>query len=108
MTDSKGRTEPDADLRDYERVPLDRTVEDYFAEEVLPYVPDAWIDEDYADKKDGAVGHVGYEINFNRYFYEYTPPRPLDEIAADLQTLEKEIVEMLGEVTGNGLPRGDA
>ncbi len=51
------------------------------------------------DPKDGEVGKVGYEINFNRYFYEYQPPRPLEEIEADIKTLEKEIMEMLREVT---------
>ena len=59
--------------------------------EVLPHVPDAWVDE--------SKTKVGYEINFNRYFYQYTPPRPLDEIEADLKKIEKEIAEMLAEVT---------
>jgi type I restriction enzyme M protein len=97
--DSKGRPRADRDLRDYERVPLDRTVADYFAEEVQPYVPDAWVDEDYTDDKDGGVGRVGYEINFNRYFYEYEPPRPLEEIEADIEALQYEIIEMLREIT---------
>ncbi len=64
----------------------------------MPYVPDAWIDESYTDAKDGEVGRVGYEINFNRYFYVYEPPRPLEEIEADIREIEKEIVGMLGEV----------
>ena len=99
LVDRQGRPEPDTDLRDYERVPLDRSVEDYVAEEVQPYVPDAWVDEDYVDEKDGGVGRVGYEINFNRYFYEYDPPRPLEEIEADIRKLQDEILEMLVEVT---------
>ena len=57
-----------------------------------PYVPDAWINTALRDPKDGEVGRVGYEIDFNRYFYEYQPPRPLEEIEADIKTLEKEII----------------
>jgi len=67
---------------------------------VKPHVPDAWIDESKLDPKDGQVGLVGYEINFNRYFYRYTPPRPLEAIEADIRVLETEIMQMLGEVTG--------
>ena len=102
LVDRQGRPEPDTDLRDYERVPLDRTVEDYFAEEIAPHVDNAWVDEDYVDDLDGGVGQVGYEINFNRYFYEYEPPRPLEDIEADLRTLQDEIVTLLDEVMGNG------
>ncbi len=90
-TDSKGNPEPDTDLRDYENVPLKQDVEEYFRREVLPHVPDAWIDHDRTK--------VGYEINFNRYFYEYEPPRPLEEIEADLKEIEQEIADMLAEVT---------
>lgn len=64
----------------------------------------AWIATDKRDPKDGKVGIVGYEINFNRYFYRYTPPRPLEEIEADIRALEQEIVRMLAEVTGGGEP----
>jgi type I restriction enzyme M protein len=99
LVDRQGRPEPDSDLRDYERVPLDRSVEDYVAEEVEPYVPDAWVDEEYTDEQDGGVGRVGYEINFNRYFYAYEPPRPLGEIEADIRELQGEIVTMLEEMT---------
>ena len=53
-----------------------------------PHVPDAWIDTSKRDPKDGQVGIVGYEINFNRYFYRYTPPRPLEEIEADIRGIE--------------------
>jgi len=93
--DSKGRPRADRDLRDYERVPLDRAVDDYFAQEVQPHVPDAWVDEDYADEWDGGVGRVGYEINFNRYFYEYEPPRPLEEIEADVYASQKKLAALL-------------
>jgi type I restriction enzyme M protein len=53
------------------------------------------------DPKDGQVGLVGYEINFNRYFYRYTPPRRLEEIGADLREIEREIVRLLAEITGS-------
>lgn len=98
-TDSKGNIEADPELRDTENVPLSESIDDYFAREVLPYVPDAWINETVRDPKDGAIGRVGYEINFNRYFYKYLPPRPLDEIEADLKAVEGEILELLKQVT---------
>lgn len=83
--------EPDANLRDFENVPLAQSIEEYFEREVRPYVPDAWMDRD----KDT----VGYEINFNRHFYAYEPPRPLREIDADLKMAEDEILRLLREVT---------
>ncbi|NOQ33299.1 MAG: N-6 DNA methylase, partial [Methanosarcinales archaeon] len=86
-TDKKGNIEPDSELRDYENVPLTEEIADYMAREVLPHVPDAWVDE--------SKTRVGYEINFNRYFYKYTPPRPLGEIEVDLKGIEKEIARML-------------
>lgn len=99
--DKHGAPEPDPDLRDTENVPLSESVEDYFAREVLPYVPDAWINQAVIDVKDGQVGKVGYEINFNRYFYVYTPPRPLEEIEAEIRQLGAEIVTLLAEITGD-------
>jgi type I restriction enzyme M protein len=89
--DRKGNVEPDSDLRDYENVPLKEDVEEYMKREVLPHVQDAWVDE--------SKTKIGYEINFNRYFYKYTPPRPLEEIEADLRTIEKEIANTLSEMT---------
>ena len=83
--------EPDADLRDFENVPLKDDIDAYFEREVRPHVLDAWMDRS-KDK-------VGYEINFNRHFYEYTPPRPLEEIDADLKRAEDEILRLLREVT---------
>jgi type I restriction enzyme M protein len=68
------------------------------AREVAPFVPDAWVDTGYCDETDGQVGSVGYEINFNRYFYRYEPPRPLEEIDAELKALEGEIATLLKEV----------
>lgn len=90
--DERGkRYEPDADLRDFENVPLKEDVEEFFKREVLPHVPDAWMDRS-KDK-------VGYEINFNRHFYQYTPPRPLDAIDADLKRAEDKIMRLLRKVT---------
>ncbi|MCY3817949.1 MAG: class I SAM-dependent DNA methyltransferase [Gammaproteobacteria bacterium] len=94
-----GQPEPDPQLRDTENVPLVEDVDAFFKREVKPHVRDAWIDTSRRDPHDGEVGLVGYEINFNRYFYEYRPPRPLEEIEADIQQVEKDIVAMLQGVT---------
>ena len=96
--DEDGHSEPDPELRDTESVPLSESVEAFFDREVKPHVPDAWIDTEKRDRKDGQVGLVGYEINFNRYFYRYTPPRPLEEIEGEIRAIEKEILGMLREV----------
>ena len=98
--DEDGNPEPDPELRDTENVPLGEDIDAYFDREVKPHVPDAWINTAIRDHKDGEVGKVGYEINFNRYFYQYQPPRPLAEIEADIETLEAEIMAMLREVAG--------
>lgn len=98
-TDSKGNPEPDAGLRDYENVPLSESVYDYFEREVKPHVPDAWIDESKRDETDGEVGIVGFEIPFNRHFYEFTPPRPLEEIDADLKQCTERIKQMIEELS---------
>ena len=89
--DRSGNPEPDADLRDTENVPLKESIEAYFKREVKPHVPDAWIDE--------SKTKVGYEIPLNRHFYRYEPPRPLEEIEADIRKLETEIMTILKEVT---------
>jgi type I restriction enzyme M protein len=86
-TDAKGNPEPDSELRDNENVPLKEDIDEYMKREVLPYVPDAWVDT--------SKTKTGYEINFNRYFYKYTPPRQLEEIETDLKQIEKEIADML-------------
>jgi type I restriction enzyme M protein len=111
VTDAKGNIEPDPDLRDYENVPLPTTrvtfeadpaariasieyrtaVDDYLRSEVLPYVPDAWIDH--------SKTKIGYEIPLTRHFYKYVPPRPLAEIDAEIKQLEFEIQSLLNEVT---------
>ncbi len=89
--DRNGNPEPDPELRDTENVPLKESIEEYFRREVLPHVPDAWIDH--------SKTKIGYEIPFNRHFYVYEPPRPLEEIEADIKALEQEIVAGLAEVT---------
>lgn len=86
-----GNPEPDPELRDTENVPLKESIHAYFAREVLPHVPDAWIDE--------TKTKVGYEIPLNRHFYRYEPPRPLETIEADIKALESDILALLKEVT---------
>lgn len=96
--------EQDGELRDNENVPLNPAlstsdlIENYFESEVLPHVNDAWINADKRDAKDNEVGIVGYEIPFNRHFYVYQPPRPLEEIDADLDAVSAEIMKLLQEV----------
>ncbi|TRZ63017.1 SAM-dependent DNA methyltransferase [Pseudomonas alloputida] len=91
----KGQPEADAGLRDNENVPLAESVYDYFEREVKPHVPDAWIDESKRDEKDGEVGVVGFEIPFNRHFYVFQPPRPLEEIDRDLKACTDRIKQMI-------------
>jgi type I restriction enzyme M protein len=93
-----GNPEPDTELRDHELVPLKEDWRDYVSREVTPFVPDAWVDQTYRDDRDGEIGRVGYELNFNRYFYKYVPPRPLAEIDAELKQLEAEIAGLLRKV----------
>ena len=91
---NKTTVEPDTELRDYESIPLKEDIQAYFEREVLPHVPDAWIDE--------TKTKVGYEIPFTRHFYEYTPIRSSKEILGEIQELEVEISEQLKKVFGNG------
>lgn len=99
VQNADGQWAPDPDLTDYENVPLTESIKDYFACEVSPHLPDAYIDETFRDDKDKEIGRVGYEINFNRFFYQYVPPRKLIDIDADLKQVEAEIAELLAEVT---------
>ena len=85
--------EADSDLRDTENVPLDQDIKDYFEREVLQHIPDAWIDESKTVK--------GYEISFTRYFYNYVPPRSLEEITAEIFALEKETDGILNEIVND-------
>jgi len=89
VLDADGHPEPDSELRDYENVPLKEDIYAYFAREVKPHVPDAWIDE--------TKTRVGYEIPFTRHFYRYQPLRPLAEIETDIRKLEQAIHSMLSE-----------
>ncbi len=91
--------EADANLKDFENIPLKQDIIRYMLREVRPYVADAWIDRETLDELDGGIGRVGYEINFNREFFQYQPPRPLDEIDAELEQVEKRIMDLLREVT---------
>ncbi|QCZ26481.1 SAM-dependent DNA methyltransferase [Leclercia adecarboxylata] len=95
---TKGEPEANADLRDNENVPLGEDIHEYFKREVLPHVPDAWIDTSKTDPLDGQVGIVGYEIPFNRHFYQYQPPRDLAAIDADLDAVARDIMQLLAEV----------
>jgi type I restriction enzyme M protein len=89
--DRNGNPEPEPELRDTENVPLKESIEAYFKREVLPHVPDAWIDH--------SKTKVGYEVPLNRHFYRYEPPRPLEQIETDIKTLEGEILSLLKDVT---------
>jgi type I restriction enzyme M protein len=90
VKDKKGKPKPDSSLRDYEKVPLNENIDDYFKREVKPHVPDAWMDR----SKD----RIGYEINFTKYFYRYQPLRTLEEIKADILALEQETEGLLMEI----------
>jgi type I restriction enzyme M protein len=92
--DKKGNPRPDASLRDTENVPLKDDIQAYFEREVLPHVPDAWIDH--------GKTKVGYEIPFTRHFYKYVPPRSLEAIDEDLKQLSAEIMDLLNEITQPG------
>ena len=92
VRDKRGNPKPNPTLRDYERVLLTEEIDAYYQREVKPHMPDSWLDR----KKD----KVGYEINFNRYFYQYTPLRSLKEIADEMLTLERQSKGLLNEVLG--------
>jgi len=91
----KGEKPYDKDLRDTENIPLTEDIDAYMKREVLPHVPDAWVNVDVKDDKDGQPGKVGYEINFNRYFYVYKAPRAPHVIADEIREMEKRFVELM-------------
>ncbi len=91
----KGEKAYDPDLRDTENVPLKESIKEYVQREVLPHVPDAWVNETICDEKDGRPGKVGYEINFNRYFYVYKPPRAPHIIADEIRDMEERFVVLM-------------
>ena len=82
VMDKKGNMKPDGSLRDSERIPLDVDIDDYFEKEVKPHLPNSWVDKDKTQ--------IGYEINFTKYFYKYTPLRSVQDVLKDLMDLEKE------------------
>jgi type I restriction enzyme M protein len=90
-TDKKGNQKPDTSKRDTERVPLSESIDEYYDREVRPHLSDSWMDRS-KDK-------IGYEINFTKYFYQFTPLRSLDEISSDLKTLDDEIQKLSLEMT---------
>jgi type I restriction enzyme M protein len=92
VTDKKGNPKPDSSLRDTENIPLLMDVQEYMEKEVLPHVPDAWIDH--------SKTNIGYEINFTKYFYQYKPLRSLDDIRKDIMAIEQETDGLLKEVIG--------
>ena len=95
----KGKPVHDPGLRDFENIPLEQDIDEYFEREVRPHVPDAWIAE-FKDPKTKTTtrAKIGYEIPFTRHFYKYTPPRPLAELDAELTAIEAQIQQLLGEV----------
>jgi type I restriction enzyme M protein len=93
------RFESDPKLRDFDNVPLKENSVNFFLREVRPFLSDAWIDAEFVDEKDGNVGKVGYEINFNRIFFEYQSPRPLDQIDMELEQVEKRVLQLLKELS---------
>lgn len=98
VTDKNGNPEADSELRDFENVPYDIDIEEYFKKEVKPYVSDAWINRGIRDHKDNKVGIVGYEIPFTRYFYKYEAPRSLEAIEADIEKVENELLGLLKQL----------
>jgi len=92
VQDKQGNPKPDSSLRDSEKIPLNQDIDDYFSKEVLPHLPDAWMERS-KDK-------VGYEINFTKYFYQYQPLRSLGAIKEDLQLLETEAQILMQEILG--------
>jgi type I restriction enzyme M protein len=91
----KGEKPYDKDLRDTENIPLTEDIDAYMKREVFPHVPDAWVNVEVKDDKDGQPGKVGYEINFNRYFYVYKAPRAPHIIADEIREMEKRFVELM-------------
>jgi type I restriction enzyme M protein len=98
--DGNGDPEHNTDLREKERVPLGTDPHEYFEQEVAPYLENAWINESskYHDDKDGRIGKVGYEISFDRYFYEYNEPRPVEEIDTEIDSTARELLDRI-EIT---------
>jgi type I restriction enzyme M protein len=99
-TNEKGEVLSDSELRDAEYVPFHEDIDAYFQAEVVPHWPDAWVNREVTDAKDEKTGVVGTEINFNREFYVYTPPRSREAIAADIEAKEHRFMELLRAIKG--------
>jgi type I restriction enzyme M protein len=99
-TNEKGDLLSDSELRDAEYVPLHDDIDRYFTREVLPHWPDAWVNTEVKDERDGLTGVIGTEINFNREFYVYKPPRSRSEIQGEIEAMEKRFMDMLHGVKG--------
>ena len=98
IVEINGEVQMDSELTDYENIPLNQDIQTYMEKEVLPHAPDAVVDSSFTDKKDGEIGVVGYEINFNRYFYVFEEPRHPNEIMKEIKALSAEVAKLLGEV----------
>ncbi len=96
--DSKGNTVFDSELKQTENIPLTEDIDTYIKREVLPFVADAIVDRTVFDEQDKQLGIVGYEVNFNKYFYKYEPPRSPETIAAEIQAIEEETAQMMKEL----------
>ena len=98
IVEINGEVQMDSELTDYENIALNQDIQTYMEKEVLPHAPDAVVDNSFTDEKDGEIGVVGYEINFNRYFYVFEEPRHPNEIMKEIKALSAEVAKLLGEV----------
>ena len=98
VLDAKGNPVWDSELKQIEIIPLGEDLDAYMQREVLPFVSDAVVDETVTDERDGQVGIVGYEVNFNKYFYKYIPPRPRSELEQEILSIEEETQKLLQEL----------
>lgn len=96
--DAKGCVISNASAKQVENIPVGEDIDAYVAREVLPFVQDAFVDSAVVDAQDNGIGIVGYEVNFNKYFYKYVPPRDPDVIATELISLEEKTSQMMKEL----------
>lgn len=98
VLDTKGNPVWDSELKQIENIPLGDVLDEYMKREVLPFVPDATVDENVTDDQDGQVGIVGYEVNFNKYFYRYVPPRSPEEISEEIKKIDNTVRDLMGRI----------
>ena len=96
--DAKGNVISNASAKQVENIPLGEDIDAYVAREVLPFVPDAFVDSAVVDSQDNGIGIVGYEVNFNKYFYQYVPPRDPEDIALEIQVLNADAAQLVKEL----------